>query len=44
MSKNAFRYFKTSPSIIQLGVLMHVRFPLSLRNAALREWRELVVV
>lgn len=32
MSKNPFRYFKTSPEIIQLGVLMYVRFPLSLRN------------
>lgn len=32
MAKNSFRYFKTSPEIIQLGVLMHVRFPLSLRN------------
>jgi putative transposase len=32
MSKNPFRYFKTSPEIIQLAVLMYVRFPLSLRN------------
>ena len=32
MSKNPFHYFKTSPEIIQLGVLMYVRFPLSLRN------------
>ncbi len=32
MSKNPFRYFKTSPKITQLGVLMYVRFPLSLRN------------
>ena len=32
MSKNPFRYFNTSPEIIQLGVLMYVRFPLSLRN------------
>ena len=32
MSKNPFRYFKTSPEVIQLGVLMYVRFPLSLRN------------
>jgi putative transposase len=32
MSQNPFRYFKTSPEIIQLGVLMYVRFPLSLRN------------
>jgi len=32
MAKNPFRYFKTSPEIIQLAVLMYVRFPLSLRN------------
>ncbi|WP_340693191.1 IS6 family transposase [Hyphomonas sp.] len=32
MATNPFRYFKTSPEIIQLGVLMYVRFPLSLRN------------
>jgi putative transposase len=27
-----FRYFKTSPEIICLAVMMYVRFPLSLRN------------
>ena len=32
MNKNPFRYFKTSPEIIQLVVMMYVRFPLSLRN------------
>lgn len=32
MAQNPFRYFKTSPKIIQLGVFMYVRFPLSLRN------------
>ena len=32
MPKNPFRYFKTSPEIIQLAVMMYVRFPLSLRN------------
>ena len=32
MTKNPFRYFKTSPEIIQLAVMMYVRFPLSLRN------------
>ena len=32
MTKSPYRYFKTSPEIIQLGVLMYVRFPLSLRN------------
>ena len=34
MSKNPFRYFKTSPEIIQLAVMMYIRFPLSLRNVA----------
>jgi putative transposase len=28
----AFRYFKTSPEIIRLAVMLYVRFPLSLRN------------
>ncbi len=32
MSKNPFRYFKTSPEIIRLAVMMYIRFPLSLRN------------
>jgi len=32
MSKNPFRYFKTSPEVIQLAVMMYVRFQLSLRN------------
>ena len=27
-----FRYFKTSPQIIQLALMMYIRFPLSLRN------------
>lgn len=27
-----FRYFKTSPEIIRLAVMMYIRFPLSLRN------------
>jgi putative transposase len=26
------RYFKTSPEIIRLAVMMYVRYPLSLRN------------
>ena len=26
------RYFKTSPEVIRLAVMMYVRFPLSLRN------------
>ncbi len=29
---NPFRYFKTSPEIIRLVVMLYVRFPLSLRN------------
>ena len=28
----SFRYFKTGPEIIQLAVMLYVRFPLSLRN------------
>jgi hypothetical protein len=28
----SFRYFKTSPEIIQLAVMLYVRFPLSLRS------------
>ena len=36
----SFRYFKTSPEIIQLAVMLYVRFPLSLRNVEdqLHEW------
>ena len=30
--KEPFRYFKTSPEIIRLAVMMYVRFPLSLRQ------------
>lgn len=30
--KNPFRYFKTSPEIIRLAVMMYARFPLSLRQ------------
>ncbi|NNE22996.1 MAG: IS6 family transposase [Rhizobiales bacterium] len=29
---NPFHYFKTSPEIIRLAVMLYVRFPLSLRN------------
>ena len=29
---NPFRYFKISPEVIRLAVMMYVRFPLSLRN------------
>ena len=31
-NRNPFRYFKTSPEIIRLAVIMYTRFPLSLRN------------
>ncbi len=27
-----FRYFKTSPEIIRLAVMMYIRYPLSLRQ------------
>ena len=30
--RNLFKYFKTSPEIICLAVMMYVRYPLSLRN------------
>ena len=30
--RNPFRYFKTSPDIIRLAVMMYIRFPLSLRQ------------
>ena len=30
--KNPFRYFKTSPEIIRLAVMMYIRYPLSLRQ------------
>ena len=30
--RSPFRYFKTSPEIIRLTVMMYVRYPLSLRN------------
>ena len=33
MSKSSpFRYFKTSPEVIRLAVMLYIRFPLSLRN------------
>ena len=32
--KNPFRYFKTSPEVIHLAVMMYIRFPLSLRQVA----------
>ena len=30
--RSPFRYFRTSPTIIRLAVMLYVRFPLSLRN------------
>ena len=30
--RSPFRYFRTSPKIIRLAVMMYVRFPLSLKN------------
>ena len=30
--RSPFRYFKTSPEIIRLAVIMYIRFPLSLCN------------
>ena len=32
LMRNPFRYFKTSPEIIRLTVMMYIRFPLSLRQ------------
>ena len=32
MCTNPFRYFKTSPEIIRLAVMLYLRFPLPLRN------------
>jgi putative transposase len=31
-NRSPFRYFKTSPEVIRLAVMLYVRFPLSLRN------------
>jgi putative transposase len=30
--RSPFKYFKTSPEVIRLAVMLYVRFPLSLRN------------
>ena len=30
--RSPFRYFKTSPEIVRLAVMLYVRFRLSLRN------------
>ena len=31
-TRSPVRYFKTSPEIIRLAVMLYIRFPLSLRN------------
>ena len=31
-NQNLFRYFKTSPEVIRLAVIMYIRFPLNLHN------------
>ena len=31
-TRSPFRYFKISPEIIRLAVMLYIRFPLSLRN------------
>ena len=31
-NRSPFKYFKTSPEIIRLAVMLYARFPLSLRN------------
>ena len=30
--RNPFRYFNSSPEVIRLGVMMYIRYPLSLRQ------------
>lgn len=30
--QSPFKYFKTSPEVVRLAVMMYVRFPLSMRN------------
>ena len=32
IKRSPFRYFRTSPEVIRLAVMLYVRFPLSLRN------------
>lgn len=32
IKRSPFRYFKTSPEVIRLAVMLYIRFPLSLRN------------
>ncbi|BAJ80379.1 hypothetical protein ACMV_10320 [Acidiphilium multivorum AIU301] len=35
--RSPFRYFKTSPEVIRLAVMMYVRFPPSLCNVRFRD-------
>ena len=37
-SDNPFRWFDSSPEVIQMVVMLYVRFPLSLRNVGLMGW------
>jgi putative transposase len=39
---NPFRYFNSSPEVIRLVVMMYVKYPLSLRNAALKFMKRLM--
>jgi putative transposase len=32
IKRSLFRYFRTSPEMIRLAVMMYIRFPLSFRN------------
>jgi putative transposase len=38
--RSTFRFFKASPEVIRLAVMLYLRFPLSLRNVEdlLHEW------
>ena len=31
-AENPFRYFRSSPEVIRMAVMLYVRYPLSLRN------------
>ena len=30
--RSPFRYFRTSPEVVRLAVMLYIRFPLALRN------------
>ena len=32
IKRSPFRYFRTSPEVVRLAVMLYIRFPLSLRN------------